>query len=176
MDATSCEWGARLNIRASIDIRADLCTVFDVFRDLTAIAEHVKGISEIELLQGPGSMAIGTRWRETRTVLGRQAAVTMWVTELDEPRGYTVAAASRGTTYRARYTFTALEHDRATRVELVFSARAVTMSARLASVIGFLFAGTTRKLLQADMADLKAAIEAAQLGDGLGDRADPGRG
>jgi hypothetical protein len=79
-------------------------TVFDVATDLEHAAEHVRGIEKIELLT-PGPVGVGTRWRETRKMMGHESTETLEVTEFDRPRSYTVGCNSCGCYFETQFSF-----------------------------------------------------------------------
>lgn len=146
-----------MEVRDQIDIEAPRQLVFEVFRDLENAPRRMQGIERVEVLEGPAMLDVGTRWRETRKMLGKEAAEIMWVTALEENTSYRVEAESRGTKYETSYTF----EDTAdgTRVTMTFRGTPVSLAARIMNVVGVLFAGATRKMLRADLVDLKAACE-----------------
>src|SRR5690606_5841260 len=77
--------------------------VFEVFSDIPGTGARLSGISRIEMLS-EGPIGKGTRWRETRTMFGKEAVEEMGITEFDPPRGYSVAAENHGAKYLTFYT------------------------------------------------------------------------
>jgi uncharacterized membrane protein len=146
-----------MEVHDQIDIEAPRDAVFELFRDLEKAPRRVSGIERIEILEGPSMLDVGTRWRETRKMFGKEADEVMWATQLVENTSYQVEAESRGTRYETEYTF----EDTAggTRVSMTFRGTPISFPAKLMNVVGSLFAGTTRKMLHADLVDLKAACE-----------------
>lgn len=140
-----------------IDIEAPRHLVFQVFRDLENAPRHVEGIQRIDVLEGPAMLEVGTRWRETRKMFGKEADEVMWVTQLEQNTSYRVEAESRGTKYETVYTFEDLAGG--THVTMTFRGTPVSLSARIMNAVGSLFAGATRKMLHADLVDLKTACE-----------------
>src|SRR5438093_1707467 len=71
----------------SVSSRIDAPTrrVFDMFTDVEHAAEHVSGISRIEMLT-PGPFRLGTRWRESRQLLGRVDDADLEVTAFERYR------------------------------------------------------------------------------------------
>ncbi len=71
--------------------------------DLAGAPRVVRGIDAVEVLT-PGEFGVGTRWRETRTMLGRSATEEMTVTAMEPQRSYTTEAVGRacGTSRRSR--------------------------------------------------------------------------
>ena len=132
--------------------------VFEVATDLRNMPETMSAIDSLEVLTA-GPFGEGTRWRETRTLHGRQATEEMWVTGFDPPRSYVVEAESHGAHYRTELRF--LPEEDGTRVTFVFGARPVSFLARLFSVLSWLMLKSLRKALEQDLEDLKRAAESA---------------
>ncbi len=131
--------------------------VFDLFTDLEGIESTIAGIKSIEVLEGSAKMEKGTTWKETRVMFGKEASETMSVTHIEPNKSYVVEAASHGMKYRSTYDF-AFDGG-VTTVHMEFSGTPVTFSAKLFSILGFLFAGATKKALKNDMLDLKRVAE-----------------
>ena len=146
-----------MEIRASKYIAAPIDVTFDVFSDITKAQERVNGITKVEMLSDV-KQGVGTRWRETRIMFGREATEEMEISALQPNKSYEVVASSRGINYHSKYTFT--EKDGGTLVEMVFSGEAQTLPAKLMIPLGYLFKNATIKALEADMNDLKAVAEA----------------
>ena len=87
---------ARMRIEASRVVNAPPEAVWAIVTDLAETANVIEAIESIEVLQGPDPLAVGTRWRESRTMFGKTASEEMEVTELDPGRSYTVEAGGRG--------------------------------------------------------------------------------
>ena len=132
--------------------------VFEAATDLAALPETMSGIDSVEILS-EGPFGEGTRWRETRTLYGKQATEEMWVAGFDPPRSYVVEAESHGAQYRTEITF--VPDGNGTRVTFVFGARPLSFFARLFSVFSGLMMKSVRKALEQDLEDLKRTAESA---------------
>ena len=137
-------------------INAPPDTVFAMFADFHNAEKNVSGISRIEVL-ADGPIGVGTRFRETRTMLGREHSEEMEITAFDSPNSYTVEAESCGCHYTSVFRFQPV--DKATSVEMSFAGRPVKFTARLMMVFNFLMVGALRKCMQQDIDDLKRVIE-----------------
>ena len=107
--------------------------VFEVFTDLEHGAERVSNIREIELLT-TGGFALGTRWLETREVLGQLDSAEMEVTAFERNRTYTITHHKAGTRIDTVFTFEPFEDG--TKVRIEFSAREPRASSRVAGTAG----------------------------------------
>lgn len=147
-----------MKISSSMTIHAPISQVFDVFTDLGKIKDRISGIKELEVLEGEnGNMKVGTKWKETREMMGKDSTEIMWVSELTENKSYSVEAQSHGTKYHSLYSFT--ENGDSTDVTWVFTGTPQTLPAKLMSVLSYIFAGSLKKMLDQDMEELKAVCE-----------------
>ncbi len=146
------------SVEVATTIAASPERVFEVATDLSGLPETMSGIDSVEVLSD-GPFGEGTRWRETRTLYGKQATEEMWVTGFDPPRSYVVEAESHGARYRTGITF--VPEGDGTRVTFGFGARPLTFAARLFSVFSGLMLKSVKKTLEQDLEDLKRAAESA---------------
>ena len=132
--------------------------VFDVATDLQNAAEHVDGIERIEMLT-PGPFTVGTRWRETRVMMGREATEELAVTECNPPESYAVECQSCGAHYKSTFRFDPVGH--ATNLVFELESRPQTLLAKVLSPVPSLFMGkTVKKYLESDLDSIQRAAEA----------------
>jgi carbon monoxide dehydrogenase subunit G len=137
-------------------IDAPPAEVFAVAADFERIPQIIRGIKSIEFLT-PGPIRVGTRFRETRVMFGRDSSEEMTVTAFDPPHGCTLEAYTCGAQFISEHRF---KPDGAgTLLELSIRTEPRTLLAKLASPLGALMAGTMKKMILQDMEDLKAAVE-----------------
>ncbi|MGW7051749.1 SRPBCC family protein [Streptomyces sp. NPDC054887] len=132
--------------------------------DLERMPEVIGGVEKVEILQRSpsGAFGVGTRWRETRRMMGRQATEEMRVTVSEPPVRYVVEADSRGTRYVSEFALRADGPD-ATTVRMTFSAVPPPGAAGLAArVLGGLGARAVGRAISKDLADVAAAVEGAR--------------
>lgn len=153
--------GTMNRIEVSAVIAAPVERVFAVFSDLRTAAQRIKGIVNLEVLT-VGPIGSGTKFRETRIMMGRKATETMTITEFKPPTGYTVEAHSCGCHYHTRFDF--LPVAGGTQVNGVFSGKPETF---LAKCMLFVMKPIMKKMenacrdaLHGDLVDLKSAMEA----------------
>ncbi len=143
-------------IKVTREIQAPPDRVWMVVTDLERAPEVISGIEKIERLDGGGDFGIGTKWRETRTMFGRQATEEMEVTALDEGRSYTVEADGHGAHYTS--TLTVEPAAAGSRVVMTFGAEPQgKLATFMAATVGRLFQGATKKALAKDLDDIAAA-------------------
>ena len=79
-------------------IKAPADAVWAVVSDIPGSAATLSGVESIQMLTD-GPYAVGTRWKETRTMMGRAETVEMWVSQSEAPsngRGSTTVKALQG--------------------------------------------------------------------------------
>jgi 2-aminobenzoate-CoA ligase len=130
---------------------------FQTFADFANTAHHISGIISTEVLT-EGPIGIGSRFRETRRMFGREASEEMEVTIFDPPKSYSLRAFSHGTEYRTRFEFT--PENGATMVKMIFEARPQSFMAKfMALFMGGLAKRTVINMIRQDLLDGKAAAE-----------------
>ncbi len=141
-------------------IEATPAQVWSVITDLDRAEQVLSGVSRVQLMTD-GPYAVGTRWRETRRMFGREATLEMWVADNDPLRRTVVEASSGATDYRTEFTLTPVG-ERATALSLAFGVETPDPGAvqkLLWRVAGGLGAKATRKALEQDLDDIAAAAE-----------------
>ena len=145
------------NLTQHIDARPD--KVWAVISDIPGSAATLSGIQAVQMLSD-GPYGEGTRWKETRTMMGRAETVEMWVAEADPPRSTTVKAHQGGADYTTR--FSLAERDGGTDLTLTFGADVVKptlLSKVTMALFGKLGMSITRKALAKDLAEIAAKAE-----------------
>lgn len=142
---------------ATREIAAPPDLVYRLATDFQHVAEVVEGIVRVEMLT-PGPVAIGTRFRETRVMFGREASEEMTVTELVPNRRVALVAENHGARYESSFDFEPIATG--TRVTFSFQATPLTTLAR---VMGLLMMPLMKKsvftMCMKDLDDIKRAAE-----------------
>lgn len=129
---------------------------FAVCSDLDRIPERIPEIIRIEKLTD-GPFGIGTKFRETRKMFGRESTEQFDVTEFAPPERFTMTAISCGVEFHAEYRFT--PEGTGTRVDLTITSKAVSFFAKLMSPLAGLMTGTMKKAILKDLESLSKAAE-----------------
>ena len=137
-------------------IEAPPDAVFSTAIDITNWPRFISGVQSVELLT-PGPVAAGTRFRETRSMFGREASEDMTLAQVEPPRRFLFTAFNHGTAYRAEHLFA--PEGAGTRTTLIFEGQPVTLLARVFAPLGRLFLGTLKRQLESDLADLNLEAE-----------------
>lgn len=143
-------------ITVSEQFDCPLETAFAVITDFANSTEFIDGIVKVKMLTD-GPLNIGTRFRETRVILGREAEEEMEVIELEKPTSLTLYAFSHGTEYHSTYTLEPKEAG--TKVTLEFRGQPKTFMAKVMSAIFSRMVGQVADMLQKDLRDAKIEAE-----------------
>jgi carbon monoxide dehydrogenase subunit G len=133
--------------------------VWSVIADIPGSPATLSGVDSVQMLS-EGSYGEGTRWKETRTMMGRSETVEMWVAQADPPRSTTVKALQNGADYTSRFSLS--ERDGGTDLTLTFGADIVkpTLFSRITmALFGKIGMSITRKALSKDLAEIAAKAE-----------------
>ncbi|MFF7182670.1 SRPBCC family protein [Streptomyces sp. NPDC008121] len=140
-------------------IQASPGPVWETLTDLPGMERVLKGVDRVEVLT-EGAFGVGTRWRETRTMFGKQATEEMTVTESVPPDRYVTVADSHGMHYVSEIALLPAGTG-ATTVRMTFSAtpaagRSMGLLTRLLSGLG---AKAVSRALAKDLDDIAASLE-----------------
>ena len=144
-------------LSVSVRVAASQERTFAGFTELEKAADRIPQIKSVEILTD-GPFGEGTRWRETRVVMKKEATEEMQVAGFQPPHSYRVEANSRGMQYSTLFTF---EPDGdGTKVTWNFTGTPETLGAKImAPVINLLMTGTMRKFMRADLEAIRDDIE-----------------
>jgi carbon monoxide dehydrogenase subunit G len=141
----------------SIEVNAPIENVFEVFTELDKAEERIPGITKLEMLS-EGPVGEGTKWRETRIMMKKEAVETMWITGFSPPNQYTVEANSHDMLYQTLFEFK--ETGSNTHVTWSFVGTPQTFGTKIMDpIFGFLFKGMAKKCLMEDLVALKGVCE-----------------
>ncbi|MFI4881211.1 MAG: SRPBCC family protein [Phycisphaerales bacterium JB064] len=150
----------------STHIDATQEAVFAAASNFPNAAAFISAIDSVEMLTPAKDglpIGVGTRFKETRTMFGKQATETMEVTEFDPPRAYTLSALSCGVQYHSRVTV--LEEQPGTggggcRLSYDIKGTPVSLFAKIVGpIMGVMMKGAMRKAMEKDLADIKNYVE-----------------
>lgn len=147
-----------MNVQTSVTVDAPAEIVWAVVTDFENAANTISGIDEVEVLERPTEGIVGLKWKETRTMAGKKAVETMWITDAQKESYYDTEARSHGAIYRTRIALE--ERGGGTELSMSFSAEPVSFGAKLLGLIfGTIMKGSLRKALLKDLQDIKAVAE-----------------
>ena len=143
-------------VKVSIDATRE--QIWHIITDIGNSADVISGISKVETLEKPENGLVGLKWRETRTMFGKEATEVMWITDAVENESYRTRAESHGAIYRTE--MKVLQSDNASILSMTFNGTPRTLVARFMwALMGFMFRNSTKKARQQDLNDIKKAAE-----------------
>ena len=141
----------------SEQIAAPRDKVFDKLIDYPSFADTFSAIKKAEVLT-EGEIGVGTRFRETRLMFGKEATEEMTIAEFDRPSRIVYTAASHGCSYRTAHEL--IEKDGGTELSLTFEGKGVSLMGKVMSgLMGWMMKGACHKAMTKDLAELKSALE-----------------
>jgi uncharacterized membrane protein len=137
-------------------VAAPIEQVFGVFTDVEHGAERVSNIQKIEMLT-VGGLRLGSRWLETRAVLGHRDTVEMEVTAFQHNRTYTITHQKAGARIDAVFTFDTVDDQTSVQIEFILESHGLPPGAL--APVRWAIASRVRDVIGQDLEDLKAFIE-----------------
>lgn len=137
-------------------LAAPIEDVFKAFTDLEHQAGRVSGIKGVEVLT-TGGFRLGTRWRETREILGRVDDAEMEVTQFAQNAGYTITHEKAGVRIDTVFAFAPAGDG--TKVSITFNLENQGLPPGLLTPVSWAIAGKVKEALGKDLTDMKKAIE-----------------
>ena len=147
-----------MKLTIDIEIKAPKERVWKVITDIENSVNTISGIDKIEILNKPKDTVVGLKWKETRTIFGKSATETMWITEATENNYYKTRAESNGAIYQTILKLS--EKDDTTFLTMEFSTEAISLKGKImAFIFGRMLNKTMKKLIKKDLIDIKTTVE-----------------
>ena len=147
-----------MEVRAELMIDSSKTAIWQVISNIEESPKNIEGIDKIELLNKPQEGLVGLKWKEYRTMFGREATEIMWITDAEQDRYYKTRAESHGSIYIS--TMKIEEEGDRCRLMMIFEGQAITFGARISF---FVFSRMMRKSLEStmlkDLEDIKKVVE-----------------
>jgi carbon monoxide dehydrogenase subunit G len=142
----------RIVVTRTIHVPVDV--VFQTVADIRRFSQALPHVVKVEFLSEAKS-GVGTRFRETRLMNGKEAVTELKVTEFVENDRVRLVADSHGTVWDT--VFTVKPENERTLLTITMDARAYRLFAR---IINLLIGGMVKKGVERDMDLVKAFCEA----------------
>jgi uncharacterized protein YndB with AHSA1/START domain len=142
--------------------------VFDALLDLEAADRWMPGLVRMERL-APGPLDVGSEWRETRKMFGREATEQFRLVSLERPHRLELHVdGSKGSSGRGEHLFEYQIHSipEGAKVDLKGEIRGLT---GLMGLLGKLFVGPYKKACVKDLRGLRFYLEEGEQGAGMGE-------
>lgn len=137
----------KLTINAPVDV------VFDTISDINNFKKAVPNVIDAEIISEIKS-GVGTRFRETRMIQGKEATTEIEVTEFTDNESIRMVADAGGTIWDSFFAVT--RHGDKTTLELTMDARPYKFSARLVTPM---LKNMLQKAVEKDMNAVKTYCE-----------------
>lgn len=141
-------------------IEAPVETVWNIATDIEQMPETMSAITDVEIIEGGEEFGVGTRWRETRVMMRKEATEEMYVSAVEDQRRYVVEADNAGVRYVTTFAFAPI-NAATTEVGMTFTGQLTGTQNIFSRMMGKLGLKVVRKSLAKDLDDLAAASEAA---------------
>ena len=149
---------SRTKVQRTIASPAD--KVFAAIADVRQFSRAVENIERVEFVSDTRA-GLGTRFRETRLMRGREATVELEITEFAPPERVRFLSEAGGVRWDTVFTVAAAPNGEGTHLAMVMEATALTLPARLMMP---LMKGMVRKAIAADMDAVKTYCEESPAG------------
>lgn len=147
-----------MNIEVDIEISASKERVWVAITDIENCGDMISAITKINVLNKPLDGVVGLKWEETRTMFGKEATETMWITDAVENEYYKTRAESHGTVYISKMALSGQEDK--TLLTMAFQAQAQNILGKVMSAcMSFFFKGSMKKMVVKDLEDIKNHVE-----------------
>lgn len=147
-----------MEFKTSIRIKASQEKVWSIISDIEHAKDNISAIESIEVLEPGVDGLLGLKWKETRTMFGKQATEIIWITDTTENEFYQTRAESHGAIYISKLWLAPQDGD--TLLNMSFKGTPQTFGAKfMSALLGWAFKGATLKALNKDLEDIKTAAE-----------------
>jgi len=142
----------------TLEINGTKEAIWKVITDLENSDKNINAITKVEVLNKPSKDILGFKWRETRTMFGKEATEVMWITDYKENEYYKTRAESHGAIYLT--TISIKEKNNSCALSMGFEGISVSFLAKIGSAIfGKMMIKSTEKALLDDLNDIKNIVE-----------------
>lgn len=145
-----------MKITLETPISASAEKVFSLMTEPDGYVGRISGIRKIERLQ-QGPVGVGTSFRETREVFGKEHTETLTFTRYEPHRVYSLRSDSNGCQFDSEFVIEPQGDGVLVRMTTTTSPQGFL--ARLLTPIQWLMKGMMRRMLDQDLTDIKLAAE-----------------
>jgi hypothetical protein len=144
-------------VEAQVTVNGSRAAIWAAIANIENASKIISGILKIEILEKPPNGLVGLKWRETRMLFGKPAAVEKWISDAVENEFYNTRAEDKGFVFLS--TIRISESNGGITLTSSHETKPQGIVARLKSLPMFLFKGVIKKALLQDLNDIKSAVE-----------------
>jgi ribosome-associated toxin RatA of RatAB toxin-antitoxin module len=150
-----------MKVQSEIIISGTREAIWKAVSEIEKSGEFISSIDSIDVLEKPEEGLIGFKWKETRTMFGKEATEVMTVTEAKESKYYKTYAESHGAVYMS--TISIEDSDDTLVLKMEFEGIPVTFKGKLMNLVfGMMMKSSTEKALYQDLVDIKKYVESVK--------------
>ena len=147
-----------MKFETSIEIAAPKEKIWGHITDIDNSVNMISGIEDVEVLERPDSGIVGLKWRETRTLFGKQATEVMWITEAEENHYYKTRAENHGMVYVSTLRLEEIKDK--VELTMTFDGEAQKLISKIMGwIMTPIFKKATQKALEQDLKDIQKTAE-----------------
>jgi uncharacterized membrane protein len=144
-----------MNTQESITINKPKEIIWNTIKDIENSASFINGINKIEIIEKPEDTLTGFKWKETRTMYGKEATEIMWITEAEENKYYQTRAESHGSIYVSKQTIDGVSEN-TSKLTMEFDGTPLTLGSKIMMFLsGKILEKSLRKTIAVDLEDIK---------------------
>lgn len=145
-------------MKVEVPIQGSKGEIWKVITNIEGAVDNISGIEKVEIHHHPGESLVGLKWTETRTLFGKTATETMWITEAEKNQYYQTRAESHGSIYITIMRI--VENGNESLLSMEFTGKPQSLGAKImAGILMPFFKKATKKALYQDLLDIKKAVE-----------------
>ena len=145
-------------VEVLVTINGSKAAIWAAITNIENASDIISGIEKIEVIEKPAKGLVGLKWRETRMLFGKPAAVEKWITDAAENEFYKTRAESDGFVFLSTMSISE-SHGGITLTSSHDSKPQGIVARILSTPMMFLFKGVAKKALLQDLNDIKSAVE-----------------
>ena len=141
----------------SLPINGSKEDIWNVITDIEHSEQNISAINKIEVLEKPEKLN-GLKWKETRTMFGKEATEVMWITESEENHYYKTRAESHGMVYVSSMS---IEDEGDHEVLIMgFEGEAQSFGGKVMNMLfGKMMMSSMEKAIMKDLEDIRNVVE-----------------
>lgn len=149
-----------MDLSTDIEIFASPSKVWHAITNIENAPNVISGIKNVNILNQPATGVIGLKWQETRSMMGKDAIETMWITNAEENHFYQTRAENCGAVYISRFDITEQPETKSVLLTMSFKGESNSFWGKIMTLLmGRLMRKSLLKMVNQDLQDIKHYCE-----------------